>query len=177
MPYFLYGVQYFGGRGWENNHSGALLLHKPRKISSWEEDKFLNYPNERKISRRSEVPENSNSTREFCANLEIYIPSAVWNISSQKQEEYLRECRNLDSQYCQEFRFRSDVPDGRFLPGFFFLGIKFREEIFLWISFQGVYIPVAQNSRAFLANVAKKKSRIQRVAQNSLPLTSLIHIQ
>ena len=27
----------------------TLLLNKPRKESSWEEDKFLDYPNDRKI--------------------------------------------------------------------------------------------------------------------------------
>ena len=89
MPYFLYGLQYFGRRGGKNNHSGGgvikstPLLHKPRKISSWEEDKFLDYPNERKIPRGREVPRNSNSAREFCANLGNDIPSAFGNISSQ----------------------------------------------------------------------------------------------
>ena len=60
----------------------TLLLDNPRKISSWEENKFLEYPNERKIPRGKKVLRNANLHREFCANLGNEIPSASRNIYS-----------------------------------------------------------------------------------------------
>ena len=38
-------------------------------------------------------------------------------------------------------------------------GIKFRADVFLGIFFQGVFIPLAMNSRAFFFYLDKKKSR------------------
>ena len=54
------------------------------------------------------------------------------------------------------------------------LGIKFPEDVFLGIFFQGVNLPLAQNSGAFFSYRGKKKSRLCAIAQNSLPLTSII---
>ena len=55
-------------------------------------------------------------------------------------------------------------------------GIKFREDVFLGIFFQGVNLPLAQNSGAFFSYLGKKKSRLGAIAQNSLPLTSIFLI-
>ena len=60
----------------------TLLLDNPKKISPWEENKFLDYPKERKIPREKKVPRNANSDREFCANLGNEIPSDFRNIFS-----------------------------------------------------------------------------------------------
>ena len=56
---------------------------------------------------------------------------------------------------------------------YYSLGIKFREQVFLGIFFEGVFLPLAQNSGAFFSYRGKKKSRLCAIAQNSLPLTSI----
>ena len=61
-----------------------------------------------------------------------------------------------------------------FFQEFYSSGTKFREEVFLGIFFQGVFLPIAQNSRTFSSYRGKKKSRVCAIAQNSLPLTSII---
>ena len=89
ISYFLYGysnsvkeARKIIFQGWGRVIKSSRLLDNPRKISSWEENKFLDYPNERKIPRGKKVPRNANSDREFCANLGNEIPSALGNISS-----------------------------------------------------------------------------------------------
>ena len=57
---------------------------------------------------------------------------------------------------------------------YYSLGIKFREQVFLGIFFEGVFLPLAQNSGAFFSYRGKKKSRLCAIAQNSLPLTSIV---
>ena len=54
-------------------------------------------------------------------------------------------------------------------------GIKFRADVFLGIFFQGGFIPLAMNSRAFFPTLIKK-NRAFAIAQNSLLLTSIFEV-
>ena len=45
---------------------------------------------------------------------------------------------------------------------YYSLGIKFREQVFLGIFFEGVFLPLAQNSGAFFPIVAKKNRAFAR---------------
>ena len=86
----------------------------------------------------------------------------------------MRESRNLDSYKFWKDIARNKVPDGRFLPG-----ILFREEIsgkkFSYRNFFREFFSLSRKTPAlFLPSLAKKESRVLRVAQNSLPLTSIV---